>query len=1230
MSPTEISRKAHVQKSAKQMYHYFLAKEKLKDRSVPPNTRFFSNLLIRLIMRFQLLCIVWLGFFLQSASALHGQNRIDLHVENANLEQILQQVRKQSGYDYVIRPEQLKKFSPRSLNLSAIELETILQLCFQGQPLGFILKNNTIIVTDNQQDRTLSGIVTDSKQRPLAGATVRIKGTSLQTKSDSKGVFSLEGVPQKAVLEIRYLGYEVRQIDLSGTPASELGPIFILKEQTAALEEVTVMANTGYQKLDPSKATGSLVVIDEKKIQESPALSLMQRLEGQVPGLQVNMKDNRLSVRSPNNFSAGSYDRQQFSSPLIVIDGFPAMQQQLTNNPTGNNRLSATIQSPSILNNFNPDDIASITVLKDAAAASIWGSRAANGVIVIETKSGRGGRNSINFSSTFGITAPANLNRLQRMNASEYIEFEQELFDNNFYADPSSAWRYANVSEALTTMFRAKRNEISLAERDAILAEMGTRNNSDQIRDNLLQTAQTQQYNLSFNGAVNGAQYYASAVYNKDRPIYRNNESNNLALTFNINNSYFNNKVKVGLGLNHTIQKSTVNDGAKTGLGTSNLGLTPYDMLRDENGNSIDRYYFFTPQVARERFESQGYLPWSYNHVDELQYNDDRYDNNMTRIIGNIRYSPLSWLNATLSGTYQRGTLNMESLRDKEGYFMRSLINEGTTIQNGRLTYGIPMGGRFITSNSKTDEYAVRFQLDANKTWNEIHKLDVFAGSEIRQTYNMGYLQTRLGFDKDTYQSTAINPIGSYTTIYGSNKNYAIQDNPINITRQRYLSYYANAGYTLMNKYYLTGSMRFDDATIIGIERAKRAKPFWSTGLRWDLHKEAFLENLNLINTLSLRSSIGTGGSVPVGGTSFTLYSPSINDSYTQLPNGSITLPANQMLGWETTRTFNIGMDLGLFSNRLSANVDYYSKRSYGIVANVPYNATYGWTTLQFNTSNMKSSGVDIQLAGDIVRKGDWNWNSSINLSYSTNEVTDSRFENLSNTPGRTSVPLEGYPIDQLFAYRWAGLDGKGRSQVQDLQGNIVDADGSTFTFTPDDLVYMGRATAPYFGGWTNALRYKNLTLTARVTMNFGHKVRGTDVNSTQYPNNTAGFSGFLSNSKTLTNRWRQPGDEAFTDIPGVVNTNFNSIDRYVFSDINVFDASHIRLQQLSLDYRFPASMLHDYRTFKSLSIGFAATNLGLLWKKTDRDIDPEYMFNGDYSSMPPVPTYMFRLSVGF
>ncbi|MFD2599242.1 SusC/RagA family TonB-linked outer membrane protein [Sphingobacterium corticis] len=1171
--------------------------------------------------------LLWVTMLVTVSSFIlpaHAQDKVDYEFSQAGLREVLTTIRKKTGVDFSMQQTHESQFKPISLSVKSASLSQVLSLSFAGQPLSYQIRNNTIIISARAANQNnVSGVVTDDKRTPLSGASLRIKGTNISARTDQNGSFSLNNIPADAELEISYLGYVVRNIDLSTSNRGNIGPIFILQQKLSELEEVVVLANTGYQKLDPSKATGSLVVIDEAKIRQNPSLSLMQRLEGQVAGVQFSPKNNRIQVRTPNSYFGDT------KGPLIIIDGFPAMEQQLTSNPTGDGgRMSATTQSSGILNNFNPDDIASITVLKDAAAASIWGSRAANGVIVIETKSGRSGGNSINFSSTFGTSAPANLNNLRTMNAFQYIDFERELFNNNFFYDPKDGWRSMNVSESLTSMFQHKNGQITEAELESRLAEMGQRNNRDQIREYLLQQAQSQQYNLSFNGKAQNGRYFASITHSNDQPIYKENFAKNTGITFNIDNSYFNNKVKVALSINHMMQNSKVNNAALTAISPGTYGLTPYDMLTDGNGQSLDRYYLFTPAVTQERFESKGYLPWTYNHIDELQYSNDRYDNNITRMMGNLTYSPFTWLNASLLGSYQKGLRSMESLRERESYEMRNMINTGTTINaQNRLVYGVPMGGRLITSNQKSDDYSIRFQLDGHHKWNNQHEINVFAGTEIRQTRGQGYIQTRYGFDPDTYQSILVNSLSPYTNIYGANANFNIQDAGINITKQRFLSYYANAGYTFLNKYYATGSLRFDDATIIGIDRSNRARPFWSAGLRWDAHKESFLQNVDWINMLSVRSSLGTGGSVPSSGTSYTIVQRGAPDSFTQLPTGYISTPANQQLGWERTRTFNTGLEAGMFNNRLNVSFDAYSKRSTGIVVSLPFNTTYGWPTMNFNTANLKSNGLEFQVSGDILRKQDWNWNSSFNFAYNDNEVTDSRFPNVNNSPDYASV-ISGYPLDAIRAYYWGGLDEKGRSQIKNAAGEIINADATTGSFTPDDLRYMGRTTPPYFGGWTNSVSYKNLTLTARFTFQAGHRVRSKEITAGQYPTGTT-FQGFLSTSTALVDRWQQPGDEAFTNIPGVISSNQNSVSRFISADINVLDASHIRFQLLSLDYRVNGSFVGATKAIKSLNVGVTASNLGVLWKKSSLDIDPEYLFDGSYQSMPPTPHYLFTVRLG-
>ncbi|UII29543.1 SusC/RagA family TonB-linked outer membrane protein [Fulvivirga maritima] len=957
-------------------------------------------------------------------------------------------------------------------------------------------------------------------------------------------------------------------------------------------------------------------------MQESPSIDIMERLQGKVPGVRFDVANNEISIRGPNTF----YEN---SSPLIVIDGFPAIDQTLSGTPgTDFNNIGATSNN-SVLSTFNINDIESISFLKDASAASIWGSRAANGVIVITTKKGKKNSEPVfNFSATATYAKPSDLDDLDRMNSSEYIDFETELFDNSFFPDPYSAWRYQNGSQATNYMFQAQRGEITEAELDARLNELSQVNNNDQIEEYLLQPSITQQYNLSISGGSDNSTYYVSGNYSSNRPSFKSNWSEQYAVTANYNTSFFNDKVSLQTGINHTYSTEKVNSAAISAISQGGYGLRPYDLLVDENGNAIDRDILFTSDVI-EDFESQGYLPWGYNSIDELSNSSSTFNKNRTRINAMLSGDITSCAKLSVSGMLQRNATEVVEYADVDSYEMRTLINEGTTINaaTGQMVYGVPVGGRYEAGNTFSSDYTMRAQLDIDKTWKNIHQLTAIAGTEIRQAKGRGYNMIRYGYDKESSTTVVVNPTTPYTTIYGGTATLSDFDRSIYRTINRYLSYYGNASYSYLQKYFVSGSIRFDDTNMIGVDRRDRAIPLWSTGLRWNAKAEDFLINVNWLSQLNVRASYGTGGSTPgnYNGVARTTYTVGGTDYYSGLAYGYIGYPGNQEIGWETTKTLNGGFEIGAFDSRISLSFDIYKKWSDGIFANVPFNGTYGWTNLAYNTANMESNGYELAINAYPVKTKDFSWLTNFNISYNNNEVTDNRFEENVNLD--ESFISTGRPVDNLMVYNWAGLDETGQSLVYDAEGNVVPS--TDYDLTGDDLEYAGRTTPTHFGGFTNTFRYKNLSLLVRITYDMGHKALKRDINTSYYP--TSGyFTGYLGTSKKLTERWREEGDEAFTDVPGILSSNTNSINRYKQADINVIDADNIRLAQISLSYILPSAAIAKIKYIRSATITASANNLGPIWVKNDEGIDPQYIFQGSYSQLAPAANYSLGLNISF
>lgn len=1188
---------------------------------------------------------IFLIAFALQVSARGLSQTISISGSNLPLGKVFNAIKKQTGY-VVFYDQRLINQRVVSLNVKNIPLESFMQLVLKDASLSYSFEDKTIVISRMVKKEKVSvpivdtipvskaqfllGTLINELGEPVPSAAVLILPLNKYAVSDEHGIFRFPSLlPGPYTLVVTHVSYEKteKSIKVSKSPVKlEIS----LRMATSVNEEVLV--STGYQKLKKGASTGSYSVVSAKEIEQTPAINLMERLEGKVPGVLFDVRNNKIQVRGVNTFGTNPV------APLIVVDGFPYIDQQLTNITSTNFTTSNSSTNPlnsqlpayagsSILSSFNPSDIESITFLKDAASSSIWGSQAANGVIVIETKKGRHSVPTVNLSTTVSISAPADFSQVDKMSSRDYVNLEKEMFNKNFFSDPTGGYRYAAISEAQEWMFRVKRGTATAAQRDSALEVLSNRSNDSQLKQYLLQKTVTQQYNLSVSGGGGNTSYHISGNYTKMRPVFKSNQSESYFVTSNTSTDFLDKRLTLNTGLNYTYSQETMNSASAAGLSQGSLGLAPYDLLVDANGKPIERGLTFTKHVS-DSLTSLGQLSWTYNPIDELNYNNSIYTKHAIRanlsLIGKIT----NWANIQVSGQLQRNIDEQDNLQDLNSISTRQLVNEGTTIVNGKLVYGVPKGGIYKSSNTNSEDYGLRAQFNIYKSWNKIHQFIMLAGSEIRQSKGTGYTQTRYGYDPILSTSVVVNPTVSYTTMYGTTKTLGYSDGTIYKSRQRYLSYFSNAGYTLMNKYYVSASLRFDDASTIGVSRSQRATPLWSTGAKWDITKEKFMTNIHWLNNLALRATYGTGGSLPTGAAAHTIVSVGGTDSYTQLPYAYISTPGNPTLTWQTTKTFNTGIDADLFNNRLSVSLDVYNKRSYNIYYNFVYNSTYGFSTLGYNTSSLKSHGIEVNLTGQIIRLKNWQWTSNFNLSYNTNEVTDNRFPNNTTQVGNAAIITVGYPTDNFFVYRWAGLDNTGQSQIYNASGTKLTA--NTYpTIKPEDRVYAGRTTAPYFGGFTNTLQYKNWTFSVRAVYYMGHKFLKQDINSNAYPSGSS-WSGNLATSKALVRRWQNPGDEAVTDVPGLSNISFNSISWFNNSDRAVRDASNIRLQQITLGYSMPSSVLKKLYVFKSATLSGTVSNLGIIWRKNKEGIDPNYVVTGNYNNLPPSANYVLNLNLNF
>ena len=400
------------------------------------------------------------------------------------------------------------------------------------------------------------------------------------------------------------------------------------------------------------------------------------------------------------------------------------------------------------------------------------------------------------------------------------------------------------------------------AQRDSALNVLRNRSNVNQIKEYMLQRAVTQQYNLAFTGGTDNSSYYISGNYTKDQPIYKSNKATSYNLNANFKNDFLRKRLTLNTGIVYGCQSAQVNNVALQTLGVGTFGSAPYDQLVDDNGNKVYTGSTYTERVSDSLARTKNLLPYTYNAIDELDYNHTITNKNNIRLNASLKGVLTNWLNVTVSGQYQKTILDQVNNKNLNSYLTRDLINNSTNTANITNTSflrinAVPKGGVYRTSRGLSDDYGLRGQLNADKNFGEDHHFDAILGTEIREAKYEGSEQALYGYDEQRSTSVPVSTVVHYATLTNSRSRLP-NLGMLFKSRTRYLSYYGNGTYSYLNRYFVSGSFRFDDINILGVDRRDRARPLWSSGLRWDIKREVFLQDVNWISSLSIRGTIGT------------------------------------------------------------------------------------------------------------------------------------------------------------------------------------------------------------------------------------------------------------------------------------------------------------------------------------------------------------------------------------
>ncbi|MDT3403594.1 SusC/RagA family TonB-linked outer membrane protein [Mucilaginibacter terrae] len=1092
---------------------------------------------------------------------------------------------------------------------------------------------------------TLRGTVYNSRNEPIAYANVWLKGTNQATRTNDDGGYLLPSVKQGDVIVFDAIGYFKLEAPAS-FQQSKLDVTLVSNGTT--LDEVTVVSN-GYQALPKERTTGSAATVTAKEIEEHPQTNLLARLEGLAPGVQINLTSGDRGFFYQSGGSIATVPSVNGGTRTVGINDY-------TLNVRGRNSLQGE-QAPLIvldgaiteldMSTLNPNDIENVTFLKDAAAASIWGVRAANGVIVINTKKGKRTQTpTVNISSIFTFGEKPDLGYYKMMNSAQVLNYEKELVDRNILT-PIAPSNYFNaiyvVPEGTQLAQQLKAGTITQAQYDSRISQLSAIDNRSQVNKYFLQSMQNQQYNLSVSGGAENSTYYYSASYSRERPNQVNNYGSRLTTTLNNSWKLFN-RVTLSTSFKGSFFKFVNN-----GLSLQNLyrpdrfTLLPYQQVADANGNGIS-YDRISPDFTKTL--SSAYKDWRYNYLDELSYGDNSQKDNNYIFNASLKAPLFAGLSASVIYTNERTFDTQRTFYDPKSYYIRDMLNYYTYPTATSNSLGITTGGGLTQINTNQSNYSMRGQLEFDRNFASKHQVTALAGTEIRETnigagtYSLWGYNMATGITNNTINLTT-NPTYAYiagatpTSYTSFNKGgYPTQADK----RRRFLSYYGNVAYAYNNKYVLTGSVRYDDYNNFGLDRKYRATPLWSTGLKWNLSREGFLKNVAWLTSAALRATYGVNGNLSLTNYPYTYISLGSSDATTGQSYASVIALANPQLRWEKTYVKNLGIDFSLFSSRLNGSFEVYSKKSKDLLYSFPISSVYTGnisTTLTRNAASLEGKGAEFGLNGAIINKKDWSLSAGMTFAYNTNKLTDNRFieslytSNFGTSP--TSIgPISGYAADKLFVYRNAGLDAGGLTQIYDRNGAIVKATTTTLS-SLSDLKYAGRTIAPYFGGFNTTLRYKQFSLFAQTSYQFGSVFLKPSIQNyiTTATFSTAGY--YLG--EDIAKRWAKPGDEATTAVPGIngtANAVQISLIRYQNSDINVLKGDYVRLRQLTLSYQVPGQILSKYK-IKGINIGASANNLGLIWRANKEGYDPDFTsYIGSVRGLPAARSYSLNVNLNF
>ena len=1184
-------------------------------------------------------CLALMAFLVMAISMpaqTLDNTRITVHMKDVTVKQFLDEVKRQTKIQFLYNADELKSLSRVTVNETNAPTRQVMNKVMRQ--IGCQSEENNGIVTitplkRNNGERTVKGIVKDNEGNPLIGVPVCIGESRVCTVTDADGFYTFKIPNDKTVLKFSYVGMEtVYKTIAAGTKTVTQDIIMVSGHE---LDEVVV---TGYQVLDKRSLTSAVSSAKMEDLARSDMSSLDQMLEGRIPDLLVTNNSAEVGV-APKIRIRGTSTLVGNREPLWVVDGIiihdPVnVSPEELNDPDYVNRIGNAISG------INPQDIERIDVLKDAAATAIYGTKAANGVIVVTTKRGSEGKPEVsyNFSMNAKLRPHYSDRSVNVMSAKERIQFSRELYHDHYPYDGNMA--PVGYEGLLSDLYNKK---ITYQEFVDAISKAESENTDwfKLLTSNSLST----QHSLSVSGGSKTSRYYASIGYNHDDDVIKANGAERYTYALNLDNT-FSNWLTASFSFNgyHSDRHYYQDEIAPMEYAyTTNRAIPAY--------NSDGTYYYYKPGITST-------YNYNYNILNELENSYRKQSTNSMTFNTNLQFTFTNWLhaNAILSLTYQN--TDQEGWWGEKTYHIAQLRESdyGVPIDADRIAdSSCPVGGEISKSTTRDFNYTARFQLDANKYFGEDEKynIDATAGVEINSDRYRNHSYTERGYYRDRGLLVANDIDPTIYQAYGAWKTSNVMAFTDNLTNQ--FSTYASFSFGYKRLWRVNVNGRVDASNRFGDRSNEKFLPIWSASGSYDL--SSLVSKAQWIDYTTLKLSYGFQGNMldsesPV----MTIRKGGMSTYYNQFL-ANIEKNPNPDLKWEKTQSWNLGLDMSFFNHRLAMEASVFYKKTKDAFMSKKVSTVNGVTSYIINGGDVTNKGYSFDITATPIQTKNFRWTLSTSISKIINTLDtrpDAQDYTLSNFLNGTAM-VKGKSVNTFYSYRFLGLSPvNGGPLIDDWFDNIASVRGlEKADFYTTVLEASGKRDADIQGSLTNTFRYRNWRANLTLGYSLGAKTRL----FAMYGNAASGGYGnqIYANknySRDYMDRWRFPGDEMHTTLPAILTTStdgyfeysrlwtsfssFNDVyplgdnywDMYDYSNLRVVSADYLKMQSMSITYEFSKQLLSRIGLSR-LELTASAYNLFTI---CDPDLKGQTPTQGGFSTiqLSDRPSFSLGLNVRF